>query len=76
MKTTANNEYSPMGAVIDFVLSGLSRVRMSQRMAANGKRFSKDYRWGVTLAHRLIYRMVGSTVQMNITAEMIADPTL
>jgi hypothetical protein len=36
-------------------------------MRATGFRFSKDYRWGTTLRHRMIYRCV-NTVRANILA--------
>jgi len=32
-----------------------------------GFRFSKDYRWGTTIKHRLVYRLV-DVVQANIWA--------
>lgn len=34
-----------------------------------GFRFSKDYRWGTTLWHRIVYRCV-NTIQANIRAGM------
>lgn len=32
-----------------------------------GFRFSKDYRWGTTRYHRIVYRMV-NTIQANLNA--------
>jgi hypothetical protein len=37
------------------------------RITGCGFRFSKDYRWGVTMYHRIVFRVI-STVDANYTA--------
>ena len=39
-------------------------------LAITGFRFSKDYRWGTTLRHRVIYACV-STVAANLLADTL-----
>lgn len=39
-------------------------------MKLTGFRFSKDYRWGTTMFHRIVYRMV-DTVGANIKADNV-----
>lgn len=73
MKNVIETDYTPMGALIDFALAGFSRDRMAKNMALSGKRFSKAYRHGETRMHRFVYRVVGSTVLMNVRANDLID---
>ena len=50
-------------------LRTLTARAISPAMRLTGFRFSKDYRWGTTRRHRVIYRMV-DTVAANYAAGM------
>jgi hypothetical protein len=40
-------------------------------MAFTGFRFSKNYRWGTTLWHRIVYAMLDSTALYNLEADKL-----
>lgn len=46
---------------------------ISPALAITGFRFSKDYRWGISFGHRMVYRLV-STVVANLLADVISPP--
>lgn len=46
----------------------LTAALIAPVMRRTGFRFSKDYRWGVTRFHRIVYSLV-STVEANYRAE-------
>ena len=44
------------------------RLNIGYVLKITGFRFSKDYRWGITAYHRLVYRLI-DTVGSNISAD-------
>ncbi len=47
----------------------LMAVLLTPVLMATGFRFSKDYRWGITLFHRIVYRCV-NTIAANNRADI------
>lgn len=53
------------------MLRSLTARLIAPKMARTGFRFSKDYRWGATFGHRVVYALV-STIEANCRADQIA----